>query len=67
MAEIHNLRRFRKMKLRSASELQAAENRIRFGRSKAERKSVEANALLDTRRLDAHRRQEADEPDSNSD
>ncbi len=67
MAEIHNLRRFRKTKLRAASEIQAAENRIRFGRSRAERESVEANAVLDARRLEAHRRQETDEPESNSD
>jgi len=66
MAEIHNLRRFRKAKLRAASQQQASENRSRFGRSKAERESVAANAELEVRRLDAHRRQIADEPESSS-
>ena len=36
-AEIVNLRRARKEKARADKERQAAENRIRFGRTKAER------------------------------
>jgi hypothetical protein len=67
MAEIHNLRRFRKLKLRGASEQQAAENRSRFGRSKSQRDNIAANAELDARRLDAHRRQAAGEPENDSD
>ncbi len=67
MGEIHNLRRVRKAKIRADSEKQAAENRIRFGRSKAERESVTANAALDARRLDAHQRSTIDERESEPD
>lgn len=37
MAEIVNLNRFRKARQRAEDSQQAAENRVRFGRSKAER------------------------------
>jgi hypothetical protein len=67
MAEIHNLRLFRKTKMRASSEKQAAENRSRFGRSKAERESAEAKSALEGRRLDAHLRQKPDEPEGKSD
>jgi hypothetical protein len=66
MAEIVNLRRARKAKSRADAEQKAAENRTRFGRSKAERESAKANTVLDTRRLDAHRRR-SDEPEDKSD
>ena len=54
-AEIVNLRRARKAKARARDEAAAAENRIRFGRTKEERRSVEALATLDKRRLEGHR------------
>lgn len=60
MAEIINLRRARKAKSREAADAKAAENRERFGRPKAERDRLRAEAQLAGRRLDAHRR---DEPD----
>lgn len=65
MAEIVNLRRARKAKERTDAEHKAAENRIRFGRSKAERKNAEANTALEKRRLDAHERRP--EPEDQSD
>ncbi len=54
MAEIINLRRARKAKARQEAGKQAAENRAAFGRTKAERKSGEANAALQARQLDGH-------------
>ena len=51
-AEIINLRRARKAKSRREAEVQAAENRVAFGRSKAERQATEAARELEARRLD---------------
>jgi hypothetical protein len=56
-AEIVNLRKARKAKARAADEARAAENRTRFGRSKAERKASEADRDLTLRKLDGHRLQ----------
>jgi hypothetical protein len=39
MAEIVNLNQFRKAKERESDQRQAAENRIRFGRNKAEKEN----------------------------
>ena len=55
MAEIVHLRRARKAKARSEAEAQAAQNRIAFGRTKAERKLTEAEKALQTARLEGHR------------
>ncbi|HEV7338585.1 MAG TPA: DUF4169 family protein [Bosea sp. (in: a-proteobacteria)] len=55
MAEIVNLRRARKAKARSEAEAQAAQNRIEFGRTKAERKLTEAEKALQAARLEGHR------------
>jgi hypothetical protein len=56
MADILNLRRARKRKHRAEKEAQAAQNRLTFGRTKAERTLAEARQDLADRRLDAHRR-----------
>lgn len=53
-AEIINLRKARKAKARVEADTRAAENRVRFGRSKAEREAREADDRLQARRLDAH-------------
>jgi hypothetical protein len=58
MAEIVNFKRARKRLAREGAEQQASENRVRFGRSKAERQrdADEARrkaALLDSHRVDA--------------
>ena len=42
MAEIVNLRRARKDRSRAGKAVQAADNRARFGRSKAEKRKAEA-------------------------
>lgn len=61
MAEIVNLRRARKARDRATSEAQAAQNRIDFGRTKAERTLTEAEKTLAERRLEGHRL--TDDPD----
>ncbi len=58
MAEIINLRRARKRKERAEKEARAADNRLAFGRSKAERTLSDARKELAERRLDAHKRDE---------
>jgi hypothetical protein len=58
MAEIVNLRGQRKKKARAEKELRAAENRIAFGRSKAERESTKAVNEMAERHLDLHRRED---------
>lgn len=55
MAEIVNLRRARKQRERAAAEKQAEQNRISFGRSKAERRLAEAERDQAARSLDGHR------------
>lgn len=55
MAEIVNLRRARKARDRASAEAQAAQNRIEFGRTKAERKLTNAEKTLAERRLEGHR------------
>ena len=61
MAEIVNLRQARKQKSRTEKDGKAAENRVAFGRTKAERKLTEASNQLGLTRLDGHKR---DEPKS---
>jgi len=57
MAEIVNLRRFRKEKARAAKEAQAAANRAAFGRPRHERQRIKAERELQLRRLDALKRE----------
>ena len=59
--EIVNLRKARKARARTDKDAQAAENRARFGRPKAERTLLDATETLAARRLDHHR---LDDPDS---
>ncbi|WP_293867257.1 DUF4169 family protein [uncultured Alsobacter sp.] len=54
-ADIINLRKARKAKARGAAEARAAENRIAFGRTKAERKAVETEQERARRAIDGHR------------
>jgi hypothetical protein len=58
MAEIVNLRRFKKRTARIQSAKQADTNRARFGRTKSERaldehRTARANELLDQHRIDS--------------
>ncbi len=51
-----NLNKARKAKARAEGEIQAAENRIRFGRTKAEKKVESLAATKAARDLDGHKR-----------
>lgn len=63
MAEIVNLNKFRKKKARAAAVVKAAENRVRFGRTKAEKARDVQVELEAQHRLDQLRRErEPDEP-----
>jgi Domain of unknown function (DUF4169) len=55
LSEIVNLRRARKQRTRQRRQAAAAENRIVFGRSKAERRLVESERALAEASLEAHR------------
>ena len=54
MAEIINLKRFRKRVARDASEQQAAANRAQFGRTKSERAADERSTKRAREMLDQH-------------
>ena len=56
MAEVVNLRQFRKARARAEKEAQAEENRTRHGRSKAERLRDEKIAEKERRDLDGKQR-----------
>ncbi len=60
-AEITNLRKARKLRARAEKERQAAGNRAKFGRSKAERDKTDKLADLERGRLEAHRRETDDD------
>jgi len=56
MADPINLNRARKAKSRAADQARAAENRVRFGRTKAQKLSAKAEAERLARILDQTRR-----------
>jgi len=56
VAEIVNLRQARKRRARAEKDAQAEQNRLSFGRTKAEREASAAKAELEARRLEGHRR-----------
>lgn len=60
MAQIINLNKARKQKSRTDSQKRAAENRVRFGRSKAEKQRAKTEAADAKRKLDQH---QLDTPD----
>lgn len=55
MSEIINLRQARKAKARAEAEARASENRVAFGRSKAERLATGKRNAAEQRKLEAHR------------
>lgn len=57
MAEPINLNRARKARVRKDAETTAAQNRVKFGRTKAERALAEAREAQATSRLDASKRE----------
>jgi hypothetical protein len=56
MGEIVNLRRARKNKARFITTSEAAANRTKFGRSRAEAGAADMLRALDTARLEGHKR-----------
>lgn len=64
MGDIVNLKRVRKARDRREREDAAAENRVRFGRTKAEKELAKAADDLTARRLDGHRRDGEPEPEA---
>ena len=56
MADIINLRTIRKQKARAGKETQAQQNRILFGRTKAEKQKQAAEKAQAERHIDAHRK-----------
>jgi hypothetical protein len=62
MAEIINLRQARKHKARADKEARANENRIAFGRTKAEKNLTQAEQDLAKSRLDQHKRDSDEKP-----
>lgn len=61
MAEIINLNKRRKLKARAQAEQQAAENRLRFGRTKAQKERDAQEAEDARRKLDLLRRERDDD------
>jgi Domain of unknown function (DUF4169) len=61
MGDVINLRKARKQAERELDQLRAAENRLSFGRSKAERKLTSARDAKVRRDLDQHRVEAGDE------
>lgn len=55
MGELVNLRRARKDRDRRRRDDEAAENRAKFGRTKAEKLTTKARDELEARRLEGHR------------
>ncbi|MGR6430384.1 DUF4169 family protein [Rhizobium sp. PAMB 3182] len=62
-AEIVNLRMARKQKARQEKEKTAEQNRISFGRTKAEKELTTARNTLERKRLDEGRREKDDHSD----
>ena len=56
MAEILSLSKARKARAKAGREQLAAENRVKFGRTKAEKQLDKARAELDARRVEGHLR-----------
>jgi len=58
VAEVVNLRRFKKAKARADEAKQADERRAQFGLTKSEKNKSTAEKALEARKLDAHKRDE---------
>jgi hypothetical protein len=57
MSKVVNLNKVRKLKARETAEKQAAENRVKFGRTKAQKQLDVAEAAIAKARLDALKRE----------
>jgi hypothetical protein len=60
LAEIVNLRRARKLRERERQQAEAAQNRVLFGRSNAEKRLIESERALTEASLDARRLEDLD-------
>ena len=58
MAEVVNLRTFRKRKAREDKEAAAQLNRAAFGRTKSEKELSKAKLALEKKALDKHKRED---------
>ena len=58
MAEIINLRNARKQQARTEKDVQAAQNRVLFGRTKAEKLKQATEKALADKKIDGHKREE---------
>jgi len=58
MAEVVNLRGFRKRKARDDKETAAQVNRAAFGRTKSEKQLSKARLALEKKALDKHKRED---------
>jgi len=58
MAEIINLKNVRKQRARAAKEVQAAQNRVLFGQTKAEKLRQASEKALADKHIDGHKKDE---------
>ena len=58
MAEVVNIRSFRKRKEREEKETMAQVNRAAFGRTKSEKQLSKAKRALEKKQLDKHKRED---------
>ncbi len=63
MGDVINMNRFRKAKASEAAEKQAAENRIRYGKTGAEKKRDKAEERIFEKRHEGHRLTRDDPPE----
>mgnify|MGYP001765691805 CR=1 FL=1 len=56
MGDVVGLGKARKARARAEDKSRAEENRVRFGRTRAEREAAEMEAMRAVRAIDAHRR-----------
>ncbi|UJW86190.1 DUF4169 family protein [Devosia sp. SL43] len=61
MADIINLRNVRKQKARADKDAQAQQNRVLFGRTKAEKLQQAAERALADKHIDGHKKDETHE------
>ncbi len=57
MGDVANLNKFRKQKARAAKKAQAAFNRVKHGRTKAEKMAEESQTVRDEKNLDSAKRE----------
>jgi Domain of unknown function (DUF4169) len=58
MADLINLKQFKKARVRDERDAKAAENRIKFGLNKAQKNEIKATNKLAEKNLDGHKRED---------